>query len=185
MKLCPAVFIFLIGFFNSAQAEQPFNNESNFETDLKAAISRASQSPSILSTFLYLPLIDNDGLSSIMTQAQMTVTPQATYAVRGILVQPNSSTDGTCGGIPDIPYTIDNGTGITVQLNSGHAYTTTDASNFALFNLSAFSPERDAVFTLYDVNLAQIGTTSPCIQGGGTCTAANNCGWPTSRTWNP
>jgi hypothetical protein len=185
MKLYPAVFIFLIGSFSSAQAEQPFNNESNFETDLKAAISRASQSPSILSTFLYLPLMDNDGLSSIMSQAQMTVTPQATYAVRGILVQPNSSSDGTCGGTPLASYTIDNGVNVTVLLNSGQAYTTTDASNFALKNLSLFTPQTDAVFTLYDNNLAQIGTTSPCIQGGGTCTAADNCGWSSSRTWNP
>ena len=176
---------FFIAFSGTTLASQVTFNEIKDASDLNHATIQSAPYDSIMSVLLYMPLFDNDGLSSIMTQFQMTVTPQATYAVRAILVQPNSSNDGTCGGTALTPYTIDNGLGNTVHLNINHAYTTTDASNHALSALSAFTPVTYAVFTLYDNNLAQIGTTSPCIQGGGICTDATNCGWPSARSWSP
>lgn len=174
---------FLIGFFNSAQAEQPFNNESNFETDLKAAISRASQSPSILSTFLYLPLIDNDGLSSIMSQNQMTVTPSQTYLnITGIYVRQHNTINGTCLDTAFSSYGI---SGAAVTLQQGHTYATTDASNFALLGVySSFDPSKDIEFGLANAG-GLIANTLICIQGGGTCTNSTNCGWSSAKTWTP
>lgn len=125
----------------------------------------------------------------MMAQAQLTVTPTATYSTVGkIRVLVFASTNGSCSGAPDPVEFGNNGTPTT--LNSGHNYQTTNKSNWVLnqaqvFPFPQFSPTVDVQYRLLNTSGAPIGIQSPCIPGGGTCTGDTNCGWPLARSWAP
>ncbi|MCX7116402.1 MAG: hypothetical protein NTW94_00520 [Legionellales bacterium] len=188
MRLRLAFFFIVLS--GTSLANQSSFNEIENVPNLDSTTIQSTKYDGILSVFLYLPLLDDNGLSSTMSQSQMTVTPGQTYAgIRGIYIRAHSSTNGTCSGTASTSYGIDNSVGVTVTLQSGHAYTTTDASNWALNQIgaSSFTPQNDVEFGLLDNTLGLIGGSLQCIQGSGsnTCTTSSNCGWNTTRSWTP
>lgn len=49
---------------------------------------------------------------------------------------------------------------------------------------SGLSLVNDLRYSLLDNNGDSLGNLQ-CIQGGGTCTSASNCGWDSPRSWAP
>lgn len=150
------------------------------------------QPASILSVRLYLPLVDTltpPFIAANGNPAQLTVTPTTTYTVRAIKVTRYSSSNGTCA-TELTSVTIDNGVGNTVSFIGNHAYTTTDASSYALTQLIGGADgffNKDEGYQLLDNNLNPIGATD-CLAAasvGPTCDSTNYCGWDSARTWTP
>lgn len=193
MKL--RVFAFLIILFTGHTVfAEALSRDENSTPRSSKIVFKESQSFAGFSIFLYLPLMDDSALSSIMAQSQLTVTPTATYTVRAIRITSWNSANGSCTNQFGVA-TIDNGVGNTVSLTNGHNYTSTDASNQAFVTAtggigsSTFDPNFDTTFQLLDNSLSNIGS-SACIQGStgtdpGTCTGVTNCGWNSARTWTP
>lgn len=171
MKLNLSFYCFLLsGAVGAAHAAS-----TDYSTSTSLPISR------------YLSFFDEqDSLSQIQAQSQLTVTPGSTYTtVRAIRVITYTSTDGSCGTELGTD-TIDNGAGVMVTLTSGHNYLSTDASNFAFKSAAgSFTPARDTKYQLLDNSLSALGSQSGCITGGGTCNGSTNCGWSASRSWAP
>lgn len=185
MKLHVALSIFSIGFSGCALANSlPEYDATENTASLSKKITNQNTNPaSILSMFLYLPLVDDAAWSSTMAQSQMTVTPTSSYVVNNILTTQYISQNGSCAG-GALGAVIIGGTGdVTVTLLSGHAYTTSDASNRAWWGLSTWGPTFDATMQLRN-GTTNVGA-SACIAGNGTCTDVTNCGWSAPRTWTP
>jgi len=177
MKYLVAIFTFCISMSHGVLANSSLEQESKTSEVLRP------RHPSVLTVSSYLPLI-NDAYSSVLAQSQLTVTPTQDYTVREITIIQRSSTDGSCTG--DIAnHHIDNGAGNTVTLVQGHAYTSTDLSNYSvLLSDGFFTTAEDNEFQLLDNNLDPIGA-SVCIAAGGECTSSSNCGWTTPQAWTP
>ncbi len=149
-----------------------------------ASTALADQTAPGISVLSYLPIKDH---SLLQGANQLTVTPTQTYTVRAIMVTYYNDNDGSCTNKSGACL-IDNGLGNSVSLISGHSYVTTDASNFSLVaSCRGFTPTKGAVYNLADNSLHSIGTASSCITGTQalSCTTSSDCGWNSSRTWNP
>jgi hypothetical protein len=186
MKLHTALSIFLIGFSGYSLANQlPLEETSdNAAPQARKMPVNNPQAGSILSVPLYLPLVDDAAWSSIMAQAQLTVIPTQTYAVRAIQVTTWNSSNGTCSGGSGSCNIGD--TGGVISLTASHAYRTTDASNQAIYNsCNPFYTSLDNTYQLLDSSLNPIGSPV-CVPGsGGVCNSFTNCGWPSPQTWTP
>jgi len=182
MRLRLAFFFIVLS--GTSLANQSSFNEIENVPNLDSTTIQSTKYEGILSVFLYLPLLDDNGLSSIMSQSQMTVTPSQTYSnINGIYVRQHNTINGTCNDTAFSSYGI---LGATVTLQSGHTYATTDASNFALLGVyPSFDPNKDIQFGLVDATTGLISNTLICIPAGGTCSASNNCGWSSAKTWAP
>ena len=172
MKLNVIFFILFIGLAKSTFAEQGLKN--NQMQDHRPFLG--------LSVPLYLLLLDNSK-SYPMEQAQLEIVLFANMTVNNILVTSTGNQDGTClliGNTVIIGATSDP----TVTLTSGNTYVTTDASNWALSQLS-----EDNFFTFDTLMQFRNGTTTVgsavCLPAGGSCTGPTNCGWNSTIVWGP
>jgi len=188
MKLLLAFFFTILS--GSTLASQSYFNEIEDVSSLNNPPIQNTRHDTILSVFLYLPLFDNSNLSSVMSAAQMTVTPTITYTdIRGIYIRAHSTSNGSCAGTASPSYGIGIGFNNTVTRLANHAYETDDASDRALNHLggSSFNPQFDTEFGLLDNTFGLIVSTLRCIAGSGsdTCTGSLNCGWNSTRSWAP
>ncbi len=182
MRLRLAFFFIVLS--GTSLANQSSFNEIENVPNLDSTSIQSTKYDGILSVVLYLPLLDDHGLSAPPGQAQMTVTPGQDYPnISGIYVRQHDTVNGTCNDAAHSSYSI---SGTTVTLYSGHTYTTRDASNYALSLVySAFDLNKDIEFGLADANTGLIQTTVICIAPGGICNSVSDCGWFTTRTWTP
>lgn len=193
MKLHVAFSILFIGFSGCALANPLYMNgvnANNAQPSKNKAVQNA-ESSSILSVFLYLPVVNNGAYSSTMAQSQLQVTPSTTITVNNLQVSATNSKNGTCTGSFHT-FNIGLTTDPTFTLTGGQTYLSTDASNWALKELPAAGGFN---YTNWDTVMQfRNGTTNVgtevCIAGSNlnpdsSCTDAGNCGWNSVRTWTP
>ncbi|MCH9755811.1 MAG: hypothetical protein K0U37_01295 [Gammaproteobacteria bacterium] len=183
MKLRFLFMMMLLILSSTVFSTQGFDSEARKARVENITPQQTNVNPFLFVT-LYLSLFDDTPLSSIMAQAQMTITLNSTLEVRAIEVTTQSSSDGSCSATTGTCL-IDNGLNNTVSLVSGKSYITTDNSNRALQQgCGTFSTTTDNQYQLLDNASAPTGV-SICIPGGGACDAADNCGWSGPQTWEP
>lgn len=185
MKL--RVFILIIsGLIGHPLFAEPLSNNENSKPRSSETLLKEEQPLPGFSVFLYLPLMDDSALSSIMARAQLTITPSTLLNVRAIRITTRNSFNGSCAGTVASETTIDNGAGNAVFLLAGHPYVTTDASNFAIRAANPnFTTAKDNTYELLNNTLAVIASTCVGAAAGGQACTANNCGWDIPRFWLP
>ena|SRR3990167_5943548 len=172
MKLHKAFFIFLIGFNGFVMTNQPSTAGIN-----------SIQQQSILSIFLFFPLVDGGVYSSPMAKSQLEVTPDTTITVNNILVTSQFSGSNNCNDAFNT-YIIGATDDPTFTLTGGHTYSTTDASMQALTTAGGADYVGFETLMQFRNGTTNVGN-AVCIPAGGTCVNSTDCGWNSTRSWAP